>query len=186
MALVVSWLTRRATRELAERGHREERLRTTRDLAADGFVLAVEAVSWLGELTVEDSVDPQFAATYGPKTERAVAALAGAREKLNKVYALEASGALGEAAGEVARDLGALLYSWESAQNWRRRIVQTLAPKKAPQWARSAFDKAYDGLVTARRSLTGVQDHRLDPSAPGSGLAPSSSLGRLRQAIAAL
>jgi hypothetical protein len=180
--LLVAALTRRAASDLAERGHREERLRASRELAADGFVLALEAVSWLGIGTVEDSVDPQFADTYGPKTESAKAALQRACEKLNKVYALQGSSKLGIVAGEIAIELGELLYAYEGAQNSRRRIVAAQSSGKSAETV--LFDRQWKRLVRIRESLAGADEHRLDPAIPEGSINPGSAMDRLRLAIA--
>lgn len=181
--LLVAWLTRRSTHTLAAAARQEERTRVTRELAADGFVQALEAVLWLGETHVEDSVDDRFADEYVPKTERAVAALGVAREKLYKVSALQGTGELATCSAEVARLLGVLLDAWEGAQNGKR-WVRRYKGETVPPWATYMFERHYRQLIDTRIALNGLNLHLHQEELVAGGIADGSALDQLRQALA--
>jgi hypothetical protein len=182
------WVTRLASATAAQAAtaaRREERLRTVRELAAEAYVDAVEAVAWLSTMHVEDSVDPKFADPYRPNTDRAVDQLRSARRALNKTAALSADDGLADLASEAARLLGVLDQDWHGCADARVRILQQ--DRSAPAaWHHEMFDRHYEGLKDARLRLTGFPEHTLprDEVRQGSVMR-GSVLHSLRQAIAA-
>lgn len=156
-ALIGALATMVAARRTAESNAkiaREDRERERKDriseLIAEGYVAALEAIQWLSTLHVEDSVDPQFEAEYGPKTERAVTKLRAARQSILKAAALGGDPPVPELAAETAVVLNTLDHAWHDCQDYRQEI---LAGKKSVYGG--LFDKAYERLKDARERLTG-------------------------------
>jgi hypothetical protein len=181
--LVVANLTARSAERLAERSRTEQRLQSVRQLAADAYVSAIEATAWLSAIHVEDSVDPQFAGSYGPKTARAVSSLRLAQKSMNKAAALGGSLPLVEIAIETARVLAVLDDAWHSGQEYRLKLVASRTEGKA--FYKKIFMVEYERLIQSRKALTGFDD-KLQPrdEVDKGGLMPGSLLHQLREAIA--
>jgi hypothetical protein len=83
----------------------------------------IEAVQWLSTMHVEDSVDPEFAAEYAPKTEHAIGRLRHAREALTRITALTGNDQVSSAASDAAVALNVLDDAWHGAQKHQRRPI---------------------------------------------------------------
>lgn len=152
--LGTTWMVTAGTTRQNKEAQRQVRQDKVRELAATAYVDAVDAVQWLSSMHVEDSVDPDFAAEYGPKTQRAVTSLAAAQKSLTQVVALGGSADLATVASDTVTALGMLGDSWERCQEYRRRVVAA-AGKPSPMTERR-FDEEYARLNSAREALCGT------------------------------
>jgi hypothetical protein len=149
--VIGTWITTRNSTSQAREERQAKRVDAVRELAVDGYIAAVEAVSWISTMHVEDYADPDFADEYVPKTAAAMAKLAEARQALNRVAALGANRELSEVGQETSLALAALADAWDNCANFRRKI---LAGQKS-MWEMS-FDKHYERLNDIRKRLCGI------------------------------
>lgn len=147
-------LATRASERQGRAIRQQERQDRVRELAALAYVSAVDAVQWLSSMHVEDSVDPQFSAEYEPKTQRALASLAEARQAMTQVFALGGTSDLASVAAETVVALTTLGDSWERAQDYQRRIVA--GSKGKGSFEQRRFSEEFARLNDARERLCGT------------------------------
>ena len=182
--LAGSWLMTVANASQARETRREDREQRAREMAAEAYVAAIEAVQWMSATHVEDSVDPQFEAEFRPKTERAVDHLRRAREAVTRVSALGGSAELVAVARETAVSLNVLDDAWHSAQKCRIKIV-SMQGKTGPfaDHYKRRFDEEFARLLAVRKALCGFGDTMLpQEEIDQGGVLPGSLLFRLRDA----
>jgi len=184
--LVTTWMTTTANGRHAKEARREEHEHKVRELAAEAYVAAIEAVQWLSIMHVEDSIDPQFADEYLPKTEHAVARLRDARAAMTRVTALGGGGEVSKVAGDIAVALNVLDDAWHSAQDYRRRILAHKGPStKSSEVTKRLFDREYERLQSSRKALSGFDGGDLPYKEIDQGnVLEGSLLSQLRQITA--
>lgn len=155
--LLTTWMTNSANARQAKEVRRYEREQWVRELAADACVAAVDAVQWLSTMHVEDSVDPEFALEYEPKTEHAIGRLEQAREAMARVAALGGSEDLVQVAGDTVVALNVLGDAWARTRDYRRRQVQAEegGTQASDPFATKRFNEEYARLGAARKALCG-------------------------------
>ncbi|MGI8947915.1 MAG: hypothetical protein ACR2FV_08075 [Ornithinimicrobium sp.] len=174
--LLVTWINARAAAAQARQARQERRMDDVRQLAVEGYLAAVEAVGWLSTMHVEDSVDPQFAAEYSPKTDAAIAKLEEARRALGRVAGLGGSKELAEVAQETFSALIVLADAWRRAQEYRRRFLP------GSKFEKAAFDREYARLDLARERICGFAGELPSKEIDQGQVLEGSLLYRLRQA----
>jgi hypothetical protein len=171
---------------LAEQARSAQRADAVRELAAEAYVAAVEAVQWLSSIHVEDAADPKFAEEYLPRTATAMASLQQARKAIAKAVALGGGETMSRITSETSDALTVLADSWEAARAARARILTT-SPGKILTFYKSQFDREWGRLEASRLALVGFDGDDLprDEIDQGSVL-PGTLLFRLREATAAM
>lgn len=178
-----AWMSQRAAERLAVRAEDGRRADQARQLAADGYVAALEGVSWLHPDNIEDSVLEPWVHSYEPRFRFSIDRLRDARAALHKAAALSESGPLRDAASESARLAGVLANAWESAREYADRYHNPSKPESKNEWFSDAMMKEYSRVKESRRSLTGLEVDRQREEIDLGLIAESGSLGRLRDAI---
>jgi hypothetical protein len=176
-------MSQRTAERLAVRADGSRRADEARQLAADGYVAALEGVSWLHPDNIEDSVLEPWVHSYEPRFRFSIDRLRDARTGLHKAAALSQPGPLREAASEAARLAGVLANAWESAREYADRYHNPSKPGAKNKWFSDAMMKEYSRVEDARRSLTGLEVDRQKDEIDLGMIAESGVLGRLRDAI---
>lgn len=180
--LLVTSLTLNSNERIAKQARLASRSDRARELIAEGYANAVDALQWLTPMHVEDSVDPQFAEEYVPRTEEAIAKLRTARESVLKVAALGATSRLSGLAHEVAVAMNTVDDAWHGCQAARRSIVAGAGSESWKEFQHRHFDQDYSRLEAARKALTGFDGSRLPRDEIDAGtVLPESLLHRLRE-----
>ena len=173
--LAATWMTLRSARAQARDARRHDREDKVRTLAAEAYPAAIDAIQWLSTMHVEDSVDPQFAGEYLPKTEHAVARARRARELLSQVAALGGAPAFGQVALDTVVALESLDHAWHQAQDARRGLVSAKS-ERMDAFYDSQFEKEHERLSSARTRLCGFADHVLTRDEIDAGSVRAGSL----------
>lgn len=183
--LAATLLTSRSSEKLAAQARSAQRGDAVRELAAEAYVAAVEAIQWLSSMHVEDAADPKFAEEYVPRTATAMASLQTARQAITKAVALGGGESLSRITSETSDALTVLADSWEAAKAARVRILAA-SPGKMLTFHKSQFNRENGRLQASRLALVGFDGNDLprDEIDQGSVL-PGSLLFRLREATAA-
>jgi hypothetical protein len=129
---------------------------------------------------VEDSVDPQFAAEYVPKTDAAMSKLEEARQALGRVAGLGGSKELAEVAQETFSALNVLADAWLQTQKYQRRLAAGQT-----RWKKT-FDQHYARLNSARQQLCGIEAGLPSREIDQGQVLEGSLLYRLRKATSAV
>lgn len=184
--LIAARMTTASAERVSREGRREEREYTVRNLAAEGYVYAVDAIQWLSTMHVEDSVDPKVAETYVPKTAEAVNKLREARQALMKAAALGGSGDLSRVTSETAVTLNMLDDAWHSTQHYCVELRKDQSSARMRAISKRLFDRSYQRLISARKALCGFEGDLSYREIDQGNVLPDSLLYRLREASAAL
>jgi hypothetical protein len=171
--------TRRSTERIAKQRIVEGRLQIARQLAVDAYAVALDAVEWLHDVRVEDSVLEPHSITFDPQYKESIRRLRKARLCLHKVSALTTTDDLSLASADVARQLGVLDDAWDRARTW----AKWMHDKPDNQGYKKDFMKHMEILVAARKSLTGTNEMLPSQEIAAGGITDDSLFGRLRSAI---
>lgn len=180
------FMSRGQARQQAETARAER----VRELGAEGFVAASDAVRWLSVLHVEDSVNPKFAGEYVPKTEAAVGKLRQAATQLTLASATWGAATFSQVAGEAAMALRLLDEAWHDAAKYRQRLEELKEAGKQDSrlavFYKRQFDKNYETLRAVRERLCGFTGNEsLEEELEQGGQLEGSLLYRLRELTSA-
>lgn len=182
--LAAAHMSIRSSERVARRATHGQRAQATREKAAEAYVAAIEAVQWISIHHAEDSVSNNFAESYRPRTDSAVAKLREARRAVSFVAASGVAGDLPSLALETEVALSVLDDSWHLVQEYSLKVQAAKAgSKQVLAIYQRMFDSNWRRLIASHMTLTGSDGSESNVDLIDQGTALQGSLlARLREA----
>jgi hypothetical protein len=155
-SFAATWFSTRS----GARDVREERIaaraQRIREALGAAYLDATEALQWLSNQHVEDSVSPHFEESYRPRTETALTKLRESRRSFGMVATQGVSSELSELCMQISNALNALEDAWSQSQEYARKRTEIGASDSFRAVYKRMFDTNYQRLLTLREALTGL------------------------------
>lgn len=207
-SFAATWVNTRAGAKNARNERLAARAQQVRENLGSAFLDSTEALQWLSNQHVEDSVSPHFADSYRPRTEAALVKLRTARRTFGLVATQGISLELSELCMQVSVTLNTLDDAWHQCQEYASKLADAREKEKAlaeqaqlqatqageapsgkkprtfAETYKRMFDTSYDRLLKSREALTGLDGGARYHEEVDQGVVLSGSLlHRVREGI---